>query len=190
MGLCQCLGPTPSRYAYDPFGNILSKSGPLADANNYRFSSQDYHQTSGLSLYLYRAYDPNLQRWLDRDPIGEWGGINLYQYCLNNPVEWADPFGLDVPKGGTVLIHLNDGHPAGYNPLGILWNLPNSALGALWGGLGMPFGAKPSIGNNALQFEKHPWMFGGDMTFGNVICYRKGMGRKDPLFRVRPYNFG
>ena len=30
-----------AKYIYDPFGNILSKSGPLADANTYRFSSQE-----------------------------------------------------------------------------------------------------------------------------------------------------
>ena len=82
------------RYVYDPFGNILSKSGPLADANTYRFSSQEYHQPSGLSLYLYRAYDPNLQRWLNPDPIQEGGGINLYRFVGNNPINWVDPLGL------------------------------------------------------------------------------------------------
>jgi RHS repeat-associated protein len=79
----------------DPFGNILSKSGPLADANIYRFSSQEYHQPSGLSLYLYRAYDPNLQRWLSRDPIGERGGANLYGFVGNSPQNYLDPLGLD-----------------------------------------------------------------------------------------------
>ncbi len=42
-----------AKYLYDPFGNILSKSGTLADANIYRFSSQEYHQNTGLVLYLY-----------------------------------------------------------------------------------------------------------------------------------------
>src|SRR5439155_13167286 len=73
-----------ARYAYDPFGNILSKAGPLADANTYRFSSQEYHQQSGLLLYLYRAYDPNLQRFINRDPIEEAGGINLYGFSRND----------------------------------------------------------------------------------------------------------
>jgi len=84
-----------ARYTYDPFGNILSKSGPLADANTYRFSSQEYHQNSGLLLYLRRAYDPNLQRWLNRDPIGEEGGINLYNYVVNDPNRFVDLLGLD-----------------------------------------------------------------------------------------------
>ncbi|MBA4148775.1 MAG: hypothetical protein H0X66_11735 [Verrucomicrobia bacterium] len=58
-----------ARYIYDPFGNILSKSGPLADVNLYRFSSKEAHLNSGLIHYLYRYYEPNLQRWLSRDPI-------------------------------------------------------------------------------------------------------------------------
>jgi hypothetical protein len=41
-------------YRYDPFGNILSKSGSVADANVFRFSSKEYHTASGLNYYLYR----------------------------------------------------------------------------------------------------------------------------------------
>ena len=33
-------------------------------------------------------------RWLSRDPIGESGGINLYGYVGNSPVNYVDPLGL------------------------------------------------------------------------------------------------
>jgi RHS repeat-associated protein len=62
-----------AKYLYDAFGNMISKSRLLADANVYRFSSKEWHENSGLVYYLYRCYDPNLQRWLNRDPIGEPG---------------------------------------------------------------------------------------------------------------------
>jgi len=62
-----------AKYLYDPYGNTLSLSGPLASANTYRFSSKEWNADSGLYYYLYRYYDPNLQRWLNRDPIGEHG---------------------------------------------------------------------------------------------------------------------
>lgn len=44
-------------------------------------------------------YDPAAQRWLNRDPIGESGGINLYASVANNPLNRLDSFGeADVPK--------------------------------------------------------------------------------------------
>src|SRR5690606_29558977 len=42
--------------------------------------------------------------------------------------------------------------------LGKIWNIPNTLIGLAWGLIGLPFGAKMSFGNNALQFENHPFM--------------------------------
>ncbi len=83
-----------AKYFYDAFGNTISKSGLLADANVYRFSSKEWHQNSGLAYYMYRYYDPNLQRWPNRDPIGEQGGVNLYGFVRNDGVDHVDCFGL------------------------------------------------------------------------------------------------
>ena len=83
-----------AKYLYDAFGNVISKSGLLADANLYLFSSKEAHPNSGLVYYLYRYYDPHLQRWLNRDPIDEAGGINLYGFVGNSPVNRIDPYGL------------------------------------------------------------------------------------------------
>jgi RHS repeat-associated protein len=87
-------GCMSARYLYDPFGRILGKWGTLADANTMRFSSIPRHANSGLSLYTFRAYDPGLQRWLNRDPIGEQGGLNLFGFVDNSPVNQSDPLGL------------------------------------------------------------------------------------------------
>jgi RHS repeat-associated protein len=87
-----------ARYSYDPFGNILIMSGPLAEANLYRFSSKEAHPNSGLVYYLYRLYDPGVQRWLNRDPLEEYGGINLFEFSATDPLNTVDPFGLrDCP---------------------------------------------------------------------------------------------
>ena len=81
-------------YTYDPFGGILTLSGPLAEVNLYRSSSKECHPASGLIYYLCRYYDPNSQRWLSRDPIGELGGWNLLRFSFNDPLNEIDPLGL------------------------------------------------------------------------------------------------
>ena len=85
-----------AKYLYDPFGNILSQAGLLADANVYRFSSKEFHRNSAMVYYLYRFYDSNFQRWLNREPIGELGDINLYRFVYNDPVDDWDFLGLDT----------------------------------------------------------------------------------------------
>ena len=49
-----------------------------------------------MELYYYRArwYDPQARRFISEDPIGLNGGINLYAYVGNNPVNRIDPWGL------------------------------------------------------------------------------------------------
>ena len=82
-------------YRYDPFGNTLSTSGTQASANVYRFSSKEINTDTGMYYYGYRFYDPTLQRWLNRDPVAEAGGGNLYGYVGNEPSDYFDPFGLN-----------------------------------------------------------------------------------------------
>lgn len=96
--------------------------GPLAAANLYRFSSKEYDTVTGLYYYGGRYYDPTLHRWLNCDPIGETGGINLYTFNRNNPVDYVDPFGLttyvwppeDTPPGtyGPTATVVDDGSTA------------------------------------------------------------------------------
>ena len=54
--------------------------------------------------------------------------------------------------------------------LGKLWNGANTLLGLAWGGVGMLFGAKVSLGHNAIQFENHP-LTTSAITIGNTISY-------------------
>jgi RHS repeat-associated protein len=88
-----------ARYLYDPFGNLVSSSGPLADANVYQFACSELHRNSGLIYFVRRFYDPTTQRWLNRDPLGERAGANLYAYSGNCPISLLDPLGLDPTLG-------------------------------------------------------------------------------------------
>ena len=71
-------------------------SGPLAEANRYRFSSKEWNGNAGLYYYGYRFYDGGLQRWINRDPIGEMGGENLFTFVEQSPISVVDSMGLDV----------------------------------------------------------------------------------------------
>jgi RHS repeat-associated protein len=51
---------------------------------------------ANLVLMTYRFYSPVYCRFLTRDPKGYEGGINLYAYCRNNPINRFDPLGLDT----------------------------------------------------------------------------------------------
>jgi len=88
-------------YLYDPFGNTIFAIGPMANVNPSRFSSKEFHSNSGLIYFGLRFYDPSVQRWVNRDPIEEEGGINLYQFVDNNPNGRLDWFGL---KGAEDLV--------------------------------------------------------------------------------------
>ena len=87
-------GNTVAQYTYDAFGNTISQSGPFADFFRHRFSTKYFDAESGLYYYGYRYYNPALMRWLNRDPIEEESGLNLYAMCGNNPISMADYMGL------------------------------------------------------------------------------------------------
>jgi len=77
-------------YAYDPWGRRSLESGAMETDIGFT----GHKEVMGLWLSLYRAYDPDLGRWLNDDPIGTQGGINLGAYVNNNPVGLRDPLGL------------------------------------------------------------------------------------------------
>jgi len=79
-------------YEYDAFGNIITKCGSLA--NDFLFSTQLSNSNAGWYMYMFRNYDPQLGRWTQRDPIGFVGGLNLYIFCFNNPINITDFLGL------------------------------------------------------------------------------------------------
>ena len=93
-------GSVSARYEYGPFAEPIRLTGPAANQNPFRFSTKRTCNTTDLVLYEYRAYNPVLGRWQNRDPLGERGGINLYSFVQNDGVNWFDDSGLRRRRPG------------------------------------------------------------------------------------------
>ena len=89
-------GDVVAAYEYDAFGKTVSQTGSLADVFRHRFSTKYFDSETGLYYYGYRFYSPTLMRWLNRDPIEEDGGLNLYGFCGNAALATIDPSGKKV----------------------------------------------------------------------------------------------
>jgi RHS repeat-associated protein len=81
---------------YDVFGNMMNKTG--ASSGNLGFQSKYFDQESGLYYFYYRYYNPSNGRFMNEDPIGLIGGLNIYNFVENDPVNLIDPFGLKRKK--------------------------------------------------------------------------------------------
>jgi len=78
-------------YTYDSFGTVKTTS---SFANSYTYTAREWDRETGLYYYRARYYDPMEGRFISRDPIGFRGGINVFAYTKNNPINYADPTGL------------------------------------------------------------------------------------------------
>ena len=89
------------RYAYDLWGQETKLTGTMD--SDFGYAGYYQHLPSSLNMTMFRQYAPGLGRWISRDPIGEAGGINLYEYVYNDPVALYDPEGLIPPPPDWVI---------------------------------------------------------------------------------------
>jgi RHS repeat-associated protein len=105
------IGGTPTVgavYEYDPFGREVRVSGAAAEVSPFRYQTKWNAGVQAFPLgageppfafafldYGLRWYHPELGRFLNRDPIGEAGGLNLHRFVGNNPMNRWDFLGLD-----------------------------------------------------------------------------------------------
>ncbi|MCP5416287.1 MAG: RHS domain-containing protein [Chromatiaceae bacterium] len=127
--------------------------------NNIRFPGQYYDQETGLHYNYYRTYDPATGRYLESDPIGLEGGLNTFVYAENNPIIYADPYGLrPIPN--------NSGpHPGGWGPGGPRYG---NWVGAGWSGGSS--GNAPPIDSLDKCGKEHDQCWAKCQAQNNVTC--------------------
>ncbi len=101
-------GVVLAQYTFDPYGRVtkISESVPC----DFQFAGYYKHGRSNLDLAMRRSYNSQLGRWINRDPLSEAGGQNLFVYCLNSPITYQDLLGLHVaivinPNGFPIFGH-------------------------------------------------------------------------------------
>ena len=96
--ICQLVnlsdGTITNKYDYTPFGKLAQTVEEIEQA--FKFSSEYAETETNLIYYNYRYYNPENGKWLSRDPIEEYGGINIYGFVNNNSANYIDYFGLGL----------------------------------------------------------------------------------------------
>ena len=84
-----------NNYIYEPFGKDILSNEVIN--NPFKFVGQFgvMKETNGLDFMRARFYESALGKFASQDPVGIKGGLNLYNYCQNNPTEMIDPVGLE-----------------------------------------------------------------------------------------------
>ena len=101
IGLVGSAGSLVVEYKYNAWGNITGRAGSLAGTlgklNPFRYRGYVYDEETWMYWLKSRYYDPEMQRFISADvvigKIGSVNGHNLYAYCGNSPVCYADPSG-------------------------------------------------------------------------------------------------
>lgn len=92
-------GKVAASYSYDPFGLVTGRSEVSVTSDfTYGGAFGVMEEGEGLYFMVNRYYDSLAGRFLQRDPVGAAGGLNLYCYSNNNPVTAIDPDGLGPKK--------------------------------------------------------------------------------------------
>tara|TARA_R110002051_G_scaffold68434_6_gene123485 strand:+ start:67334 stop:71611 length:4278 start_codon:yes stop_codon:yes gene_type:complete len=122
----------------DERGSIVARTNQFGDAANtntydeygmpgasnsgrYGYTGQVWLEETGLYHYKNRAYNPRLGRFMQTDPIGQAGGMNIYAYVGGDPVNLVDPMGLDVCDGIGGCFTVTGGRWSWGSFMGSLW---------------------------------------------------------------------
>ncbi len=167
IGIYNTSGTKVSGYAYDAWGNctITLNTNGIATKNPIRYRGYYYDEVSGLYYLNARYYSPTWRRFISPDDtayleLGTPNGINLYIYCNNDPVNYADPSGciaistiiigcLAAFAVGSAVSAVSQGLQYGWNEISVgqaLIDGPFAAASVALAATGIPFIASVGVG--------------------------------------------
>ncbi len=158
-GMTDSSGNVVAQYQYGMWGEPTQTVGTISA--DFGYAGYYVHQPSGLNLTRTRAYSPVLGRFINRDTIGERGGINLYDYVNNNPASFTDPNGTFIPIAIAIAVGLGGLEGEGLIGAGLVaiglggmgaLNIYNSSIAGSGGGSGAGAGA----GAGTMCFNPNP----------------------------------
>jgi len=140
-------------------------SGSIPNRFAFRFSSEYHDSETGLVYYNYRYYSPELGRWLNRDPIGESGGVNLYGMVGNDVINNWDFLGQDWLDCVAKCIEEND-------PMALIMDAVLGKLAALIIGGGVPKSMLAWIAEHLMKDKKLADLIRISLKKGSDLGYK------------------
>ena len=175
-----------TKAGFQPFGESPSTAG------TFRYTGARIDaETNGLYDFRARIYSPVLGRFLQPDPIGTHGGVNLYTYVSNDPLNNADPYGtytLQVGLAGGINLPFGVTIPLG---IGIAIDTQGHIGAYRYEGLGGQVGSGAEAGvsvqvSNANTISDLTGPFGnvsghGGAAVGGSVDYFTGPSANGPV---------
>ena len=153
---------------YEAYGKRTANIGPSGTSPSMQepagFGGQYGYYTdreTGLLCLTHRYYDPGTGRFVNRDPIGYQGGVNLYGFAGGNPVNESDPSGFDAGGAGA---NGGDGYPIHRTP-----RISSARMRRIWEkAYNQKVPIDPETGNHYDMAHKNALERGGDNSAENL----------------------